>query len=132
MFNLFTHGNNDSHKPIIPTALVSPDRTRRQALRAKLAGYPPIRVIASVCNGPAALTQIQQRQSGLLIIDACLPAIEAEWLLARVRAGAPQVRCLVCGWSDPCDGLSPATQAAVDAFILTTAPASSGRKRCWG
>lgn len=132
MFNLFTHGNNDSHKPIIPTALVSPDRTRRQALRAKLAGYPPIRVIASVCNGPAALTQIQQRQPGLLIIDACLPAIEAEWLLARVRAGAPQVRCLVCGWSDPCDGLSPATQAAVDAFIRYDSPGQQWQETLLG
>ena len=79
-------------------------------------------------NGPAALTQIQARQSGLLIIDVCLPAIEAEWLLARVRAGAPQVRYLVCGWSDPCDGLSPAAQDAVDAFIRYDSPGQQWRE----
>lgn len=115
MINPFVKMKNKCHKEIPATVLVSRDRVRRQALRARLGQSPHIWVVAAAIDGPSALTLVQRHQPALLIIDDSLLPVEIEWLLGAVRLEAPQTRCLLCGRPDPLDPALPADR--VDALL---------------
>lgn len=80
---------------IISTVVVSRPGIMQQSLRAALAAYPWLSVMASAGDGLTALNQVAHHQPGLLVIDSNLLAEEAEALLAAVKVKAPEIRCLV-------------------------------------
>jgi DNA-binding NarL/FixJ family response regulator len=67
----------------------------QQSLRAALAAYPWLHVVASAGDGLNALNQVVRHHPGLLVIDCNLLDEEVEALLAGVKAKTPETRCLV-------------------------------------
>lgn len=83
------------NQPITSTVVVSRPGVMQQSLRAALAVYPWLYVVASAGDGLTALNQTVQHYPRLLVIDCNLLDEEVEALLAEVRAKTPETRCLV-------------------------------------
>lgn len=83
------------NQQIISTIVVSRPGVMQQSLRAALAAYPWLYVVASAGDGLTALNQVAQHHPRLLVIDCNLLDEEVEALLAGVRAKTPEIRCLV-------------------------------------
>ena len=85
-----------SGKPLpVPTVLVSRPGTMQQSLRASLASYLGINVVACSGDGLTALSQVRKYQPGLLVIDSNLLEEEATSLICTVKTEQPNIRCLV-------------------------------------
>jgi DNA-binding NarL/FixJ family response regulator len=82
------------HQPI-PIALVSRPGIMQQSLRSSLASCQGIAVVASCGDGLTALRQVTKLGPGLLVIDSNLLDDEVEALIAAVKAGQPDIGCLV-------------------------------------
>lgn len=80
----------------LKTIIVSRPGVMHQALRATLAAYPWIAIIASAGDGLTALNYVLRHQPALLVIDSNLLDEETEALLVEVKARSPHTRCLVC------------------------------------
>lgn len=81
---------------VISTVVASRPGVMQQSLRASLAAYSWLSVVASAGDGLTALNQTVQHRPGLLVIDSNLLDEEVEALLAGVKAKVPATRCLVC------------------------------------
>ena len=79
----------------IPTAIVSRPGIMQQSLRASLAAYPWIAVVASFGDGLTALNHLTQSRPGILVIDSNLLDEEVDALLGAVKSRQPAIRCLV-------------------------------------
>ena len=79
----------------IPTAIVSRPGIMQQSLRASLAAYPWIAVVASFGDGLTALNQLAKFRPGILVIDSYLLEEEVDALLDAVKCRQPDIRCLV-------------------------------------
>ena len=84
----------ENQKPI-STLVVSRPGVMQQSLRAALAAYPWLSVVASVGDGLTALNQVVQHQPGLLVIDSNLLDEEVEALLTAIKVKTLATRCLV-------------------------------------
>ena len=89
-----TNTSYKNNQPI-PTVIVSRPGIMQQSLRASLATYPEIAVIAASGDGLSALCQVRQYQPGLLVIDSNLLKEEVVALLSAVKTEQPATRCLV-------------------------------------
>lgn len=83
------------NQQITSTVVVSRPGVMQQSLRAALAVYPWLYVVASAGDGLTALNRTVQHHPGLLVIDCNLLDEEVEALLAGVKANTPETRCLV-------------------------------------
>jgi len=79
----------------VPTVLVSRPGMMQQSLRASLASYLGINVVACSGDGLTALSQVRQHQPGLLVIDSNLLEEEVTSLICTVKTEQPNIRCLV-------------------------------------
>jgi DNA-binding NarL/FixJ family response regulator len=66
----------------------------RESLQALLADCQGIMVVAVSGDGLSALSRIRQDRPGLLIIDSNLLEEEVVGLIAAVKIGLPDIRCL--------------------------------------
>lgn len=79
----------------ISTIVVSRPGIMQQSLRASLAAFPWVTVVASAGDGLTALGQVTQHHPGLVIIDSNLLDEEVAALLDTVKIRYPETHCLV-------------------------------------
>jgi DNA-binding NarL/FixJ family response regulator len=68
----------------------------QQSLETMLIAHPALSVVSVISPGLTTLKQILRLQPGLVVIDGNLSDEDLEALLAGIKAGAPDFRCLVC------------------------------------
>lgn len=83
------------NNPPIPTLIVSRPGIMQQSLRASLAAFDGIVVVACSGDGLSALCQVRQYQPELLVIDSNLLKEEVVALISAVKTEQPTIRCLV-------------------------------------
>lgn len=105
----------------LKTIIVSRPGVMREALRAALAAYPWLAIIASAGDGLTALNSVTTHRPELLVIDSNLLAEEVEALLAAVKTQSPATRCLIYVQSSQQAAQLRAAGAA--AVILRDSPA---------
>lgn len=93
----------------------------QQSLRAALAAYPWIVVVASAGDGLTALNYAAKHQPRLLVIDSNLLEEEVEALLAALKSRLPDTRCLV--FSPSSQGIARLLAYGADAVIRRDSPA---------
>lgn len=99
----------------IATIVVSRPGVMQQSLRAILASYPWLSVVASSGDGLSALRQTAQHHPDLLVIDANLLDEEVDALIVAVKADRPGTRCLVFLYSSQRE--ASALAAGADAVL---------------
>lgn len=81
--------------PPIPIVIVSRPGIMQQSLRAALAAYPGVGVVASCGDGLTALNSVDAHRPVLLVIDCNLLDEEVEALLAAVKLHHTTTQCVV-------------------------------------
>lgn len=112
-------------QPSVSTIVVSRPGVMQRALRTSLSVCPTVQVLASAGDGLTALKLIEDHSPGLVVIDANLLPEESEALVAAVKAGHDQARCLVFVQSLRQEATM--TAAGADAVMLRDEPADNLR-----
>jgi NarL family two-component system response regulator LiaR len=90
----------------------------RKGICALLATEPGITVVAEACNGQEAISQAQQAQPDVILMDLVMPGMDGLEATRQLTSRQPQARILVLTSFQGDDKVFPAIKAGASGYLL--------------